>query len=183
MVVTSHRVLTFTPDADGEHFRQVDRPNVVGVGLSHDGNAGLLERGVKWGLIGVILTGAGQVVSLDGLVSDISFGSGAGAVGLGGILGLLQTMLDLIARLDEFMTIAGALTVIVAMGVLGLYMTTRDRVLRIELAGQEDLLVPVASDVDEGVVERLEAALTASPDGNLKSDDPLGSPDGTDGGT
>jgi hypothetical protein len=196
VVVTSHRVLVFTPERDGKRFRQVDRPNVVGVGLDHDGNERLLVGGLKWGVISVLLAGAGQVFSLDSLVSDISFGGGG--VGLGGVMGLLQQMLSLMAMLDELLTIVGALGVILAVGVLAVYMHTRERVLRLELAGEEDVIAPVADDVDEGVVAQLESALTASsgvtppdgtsptsapPDGSLKSDDPLGSPDGTDGGS
>jgi hypothetical protein len=44
VVVTSHRLLASTPSAEGQNLRKVDRPNVVGVGMGHDGNRTLLER-------------------------------------------------------------------------------------------------------------------------------------------
>ncbi len=69
VVVTSHRVLVFTPDREGSNYRQVDRPNVEGVDVTTSGDWSFLELGVKALVVGVVLVAAGMTVSLDSLVA------------------------------------------------------------------------------------------------------------------
>ncbi len=61
VVVTSHRVLAFTPRTEGANFRQADLPNVEGVGLGAQTEADLLERALRFGVIGVVLLGFGAL--------------------------------------------------------------------------------------------------------------------------
>jgi len=159
LVVTSHRLLVFAPDSSGSQFETIDRPNVVGLDIGHDGDAGLLGRALKWAFGGVALVVASQFVDLNGLVGDVDFGSAAG-IGMGGLFGMLQTMLNLITRIDELMRIFGALAVILAMVMLAAYMLTRDRVLTVALAGREDAVVAVPEGVDDDTVEAVRAALS-----------------------
>ncbi|MDS0221732.1 hypothetical protein NDI54_10285 [Haloarcula sp. S1AR25-5A] len=159
VVVTSHRVLVFTPDREGSNYRQVDRPNVEGVDVTTSGDWSFLELGVKALVIGVVLVAAGTTVSLDSLVSNVSLDSGgtASAVGIGGMLGMLQTMLTLMAQLDDLMRLFGGLALAFAAVVLGVYLWSRDRLLVVRVAGDDD--IELTAPDDESVVERIEAAI------------------------
>lgn len=181
VVVTSHRVLVFTPDREGSNYRQVDRPNVEGVDVTTSGDWSFLELGVKALVVGVVLVAAGMTVSLDSLVSNVSLDSGgaASAVGIGGMLGMLQTMLTLMAQLDDLMRLFGGLALAFAAVVLGVYLWSRDRLLVVRVAGDDD--IELTAPDDESVVERIEAAIVpgaaptdaANPDQQPPSDDPL----------
>ncbi|GGK67234.1 hypothetical protein [Haloarcula sebkhae] len=159
VVVTSHRVLVFTPDREGSNYRQVDRPNVEGVDVTTSGDWSFLELGVKALVVGVVLVAAGMTVSLDSLVSNVSLDSGgaASAVGIGGMLGMLQTMLTLMAQLDDLMRLFGGLALAFAAVVLGVYLWSRDRLLVVRVAGDDD--IELTAPDDESVVERIQAAI------------------------
>jgi len=180
VVVTSHRVLVFTPDREGSNYRQVDRPNVEGVDVTTSGDWSFLELGVKALVVGVVLVAAGTTVSLDGLVGNVSLDSGgaASAVGIGGMLGMLQTMLTLMAQLDDLMRLFGGLALAFAAVVLGVYLWSRDRLLVVRVAGDDD--IELTAPEDERVVDRIEAAIvpdaTPTDTGNADQsppDDPL----------
>ncbi|MFU1782838.1 hypothetical protein ACM16X_15750 [Haloarcula japonica] len=177
VVVTSHRVLVFTPDREGSNYRQVDRPNVEGIGVTTSGDWSFLELGVKALVVGIVLVGAGMTVSLDGLVGNVSLDSGgaASAVGIGGMLGMLQTMLTLMAQLDDLMRLFGGLALAFAAVVLGVYLWSRDRLLVVRVAGDDD--IELTAPDDESIVERIEAAIVPSsvPDDAGSADQP--SPD------
>ena len=174
VVVTSHRVLAFTPDYEGANYRQVDRPNVEGAELRTDGEFTFLQQAVKALLVGAVLVVAGLTVSLDGLVSGVSLDAGgaAGTVGLGGMLGVLQSLLGLLARLDDLMVLFGGLALAFGVVVLAVYVWSRERVLVVTVAGGDDVELPAPED--ERVLEQVQSALspgetTASP----LTDDPL----------
>jgi len=180
VVVTSHRVLVFTPDREGSNYRQVDRPNVEGVDITTSGDWSFLELGVKALVVGVVLVAAGTTVSLDGLVGNVSLDSGgaASAVGIGGMLGMLQTMLTLMTQLDDLMRLFGGLALAFAAVVLGVYLWSRDRLLVVRVAGDDD--IELTTPDDESVVDRIEAAIvpdaTPTDTGNADQsppDDPL----------
>ncbi|EMA19587.1 MULTISPECIES: hypothetical protein [Haloarcula] len=159
VVVTSHRILVFTPDREGSNYRQVDRPNVEGVDVTTSGDWSFLELGVKALVVGVVLVAAGMTVSLDSLVSNVSLDSGgaASAVGIGGMLGMLRTMLSLMAQLDDLLRLFGGLALAFAAVVLGVYLWSRDRLLVVRVAGDDD--IELAAPEDESIVERIEAAI------------------------
>jgi len=160
VVVTSHRVLAFTPDGDGANFRDVDRPNVTGVAEQASGEWGFLQQAIKALVVGVVLLVAGQTVSLDSMVTGVTIDSSAAQVGMGGMLGLLQQFLSLMAQLDELLTMFGALALLFGVVVFGVFVWTRERELMIGVAGDdaEDLRLPAPEDADE-MVQRLERAI------------------------
>ncbi|MFC7018091.1 MULTISPECIES: hypothetical protein [Haloarcula] len=170
LVVTSHRVLAFTPDRDGPNYRAVDRPNVEGVDVTTSGEPAFLEQGLKALVAGVVLVAAGQFVSFDSMVADVSVGGGqaASAVGIGQMLGLLQTMLTLLAQLDDLMQLFGGLALALSAVVLAVYAWSRERVLVVRVAGDEDLTLSAPGDED--TVDRIGAALRP---GDAPADDPL----------
>jgi hypothetical protein len=179
VVVTSHRVLTITPDRDGPNFQQVDRPNVVGVATGSDGNVALLGRGIRWTVIGLLMVGAGVLIDFESIVGSVNLtGSGAGQVGFGGILGVVQGMLNLLRQLDVVLQVLGALGALLGVLVLGVYLLGRESTLVIRVAGDEtsDLHLPRPGD-SGSIVERLDAAIfpdDRATGGPSPDSDPLG---------
>ena len=177
VVVTSHRLLAFTPDREGANYRQVDRPNVEGATCRTSGEFQFLQQAVKALVVGAVLVAAGMTVNLEGMVSGISLDSGgaASAVGIGGMLGLLQSMLSLLAQLDDLLRIFGGLALAFGAVVLAVYLWSRERMLVISVAGDED--IELSAPDDEGVVEQLQAAVVPGGGGETApsppGDDPL----------
>jgi len=160
VVVTSHRVLAFTPDGDGPNFRQVERPNVAGVSTGATASGALLGRGVRWTAIGLVLLGFGTVVDFGAIVGDVDLSTGGtGAVGLGGVLGAVQGMLDLLRQLDAILQTLGALVVLLGVLVLGAYLRTRTPTLVVEVAGDADDVHLPRPDDPAATVDRLDAAI------------------------
>lgn len=158
VVVTSHRMLAFDPDGDGATFRQVDRPNIEGVSADAQSDTALLGRGLKTFVVGIVLVGTGLVFDFGSIVGDTSLGGQSSQeLGIGGILGTLQQFLNLLAQLDFLLRVFGGLALFLAVVFFGVYWLTRDRTLRIAVAGGEDIHLPrPRSDADE-YAARLEA--------------------------
>jgi hypothetical protein len=184
VVVTTHRLLAFTPDSEGENFRDVDLPNVVGVESDADGDVDILVRGVKTLGVALVLVLVGQLIDFGSLIGTTSIDTGgAGGAGIGGLLGTLNGFLQLFARLDELLTLFGALLLLLAVVIFGAYLLTRQRVLRIDVAGDaDDILVDAPDGGLDGTVSRLEGALFGAPSGDrdTRSQEGETEADGTD---
>ena len=163
VVVTTHRVLAFTPEMEGENFRQVERPNVTDVSVRTDGETGFLMTGFRAGLFGIVFLGVGMVVDFGALMGDINLSemdAGAGALGIGGILGMVQGMIDILSSLDDYMRMFGALLLLFALVPVAVYVYSRETRLVLSIAGGDDL--PIASppeDADSIVAELRDAIL------------------------
>lgn len=161
IVVTSHRVLTFTPNMDGENFEQVERPNVTGVTTSAIARTGLAAKSIRYGVYSAMLMLAGLFLDFENLIGDIQFDTKAAqGTGAGGIVGLAQGMLAFFAQLDKLMQGIGALGLLVAVVVFAVYWLLRTPTLAISVAGDtEDLHVPRPDDPDLAVTALEEAIL------------------------
>lgn len=157
VVVTTHRVLAFTPADDGSNFESVERPNVTGVERTTRGSFAYLTQAVKALLVGGVLLAAGQVVSLDSMVGGIELTT-TGGMGLDGFLSLMQSLLGLLAMLDEIMTVAGALGLLLGAVILGAYALSRTDRLVVAVAGSEDLELP-AAETDDSIATQLDRAV------------------------
>lgn len=161
VVVTSHRVLAFTPGADGANYRAVDRPNVDGVARTVEGSERAVATALKALVVGAVLLGAGSLFSLDGLAESVDLsGAGTAQLGMGGMLSMLQQIFALLALLDDALVALGALVLLGAAAAMGWYAHSRTRLLRLSVAGEDDLVVPAPESDDEGVADRLEHAIT-----------------------
>ncbi len=154
VVVTSHRVLAFTPEMTGENLRQVDRPNVIGLERSSLTDDALLARGLRIGVWAVLLLGAGALFDFGSLIGGVDLtGQGTDELGLGGTLEGVQRMLDLLALLDELLLAAGAIAALAAVAALGLFWHRRRPTLAITVAGGEDIHVPRPGAGDRKALE------------------------------
>ena len=188
VVVTSHRLLAFTPDSDGENYRGVDLPNVADVRAGHEGEDNLLGQGARLSVYGGVLLAVGVFVDFGSFVPTDAFaGAGAGQLGMGGLLSILQRFLSLIARIDEFARMIGALLVLFAVFVFAVYLLTRDRVLEVSVAGDADpIRVPADDDTIDGAVADLEVVLFGDGDRGPNTGDreaPSGGADPLAGGS
>lgn len=174
VVLTSHRLLVFTPELAGANYRAVDRPNVEGVGTAARARGGLLERGVRYGVVGVALIGAGAVVDLEGVVDSVELGGASTQLGLGGLGRALGLMLALLSRLDDLLRAVGALAVLLAVALLAGYWYTRTPTLTVAVAGGEDIDLPrpdgPARERVEGLIAAVEAGGTGPRDPGTGTD-------------
>jgi hypothetical protein len=161
VVVTSHRVLTFTPGMDGENFEQVERPNVTGVSTSAIAPTNLAARAVRYGIYSAMLMLAGIFVDFGGLIGGASFDSQSlQETGASGIAGMAQGMLSFFTQLDDLMRMFGALGLLVAVVIFAVYWLLRTPTLAITIAGErEDLHVPRPEDPDLAVTALEEAII------------------------
>jgi hypothetical protein len=161
VVVTTHRVLVFTPEFGEKNYRHVDRPNVVGVKTDHTGRRTLLEYALKLGLGGALLVGIGLSVDFGNFVPTDTLPSTNSAMGIGSILGTVQSMMQLLAMLDEFMVMGGAMGVIAGTALGSVYVLTRTKLLVIECAG-EDITMAAPKENAKRVVTRIGDAIEPS---------------------
>lgn len=159
VVVTSHRVLTFTPKMDGENFQQVERPNVAGVSTSAIAPTNLAARAIRYGMYSAMLMLAGVFIDFGGLIGGASFDTQSlQGTGASGIAGMAQGMVSFFAQLDELMRTVGALGLLVAVAIFAVYWLLRTPTLAITIAGdREDLHVPRPEDPDLTVTALEEA--------------------------
>lgn len=150
VVVTTHRVLALAPSGDGERYRAIDRPNVLGASIDADGDRGHLLTAGKAGLVAALLFALDAAVDLGGLLSMSPADAPAGAAGA------LKTVASALALVDLLLTLAWALPAVVALAYLVRYVVGRRRALRIEIAGGDDVMIFVEENPP---VERLERAL------------------------
>jgi hypothetical protein len=184
VVVTSHRVLAFTPEMDGRNFQQADRPNAVSVKTSALAKGDLLERGIRYLVIGGVLIAAGTLFDFGSIMGDTDLSTGESTqLGLGGIMEITQQLLNLMQNLDQLLQTFGALALLLAVVLLGVYWFLRDPTLVIEMAGdEEDVHIPRSENVDQ-IRARLEQVILPDADVDAAAtaagstgppDDPLG---------
>jgi len=160
VVVTTHRVLALTPNAEGANFRAVDLPNVEGVEISTGGTGRYLRWTIRPLVLGAILVVAGTQLDLGDPLSGMDTSS-AEATGTGDILSTVSSLTSLLAVLDEVMLAIGGVCLLVVALLLGLYLHSRETALVIGVAGDDDLRLP-ADAGDESVVGRLETAIAGA---------------------
>jgi hypothetical protein len=160
VVVTSHRVLAFTPEMEGENFTQADLPNVESVDASSRSDGGLLSRAVQFGVVGAVLLVLGLVIDFESILGGATFDADAAQeVGAGGIISLAQRFISFMIQLDYLMRVFGALALLLAAVMFGVYWFLRDPTLKITVAGDKpDIQLPRPADVSE-TRARLEAAI------------------------
>jgi len=163
VVVTSQRLLAFTPDGDGANYRAVERPNVEGASLTHVAETKWIEYILKGTVFGVAGVGIGLTVDFGGLLSIQQINTSSGGIGLGAILGLLNSINQFLAKLNQYILVGGLLALTVALGALGKYIESRTHVLAISVAGEDVLHVRAPKDVGHHL-QRLQALLRGERD-------------------
>lgn len=154
VVVTSHRVLALTPDAEGPNFRAVDRPNVTAVRVEATGRWGLAVRGLKALVVGAFLLAGGVFVDLGGVFGTATPGS-AGSVGAGGILQILSLARTAASLANDVLLALGAVATLAGLAAIAGYLYTRSEDLVLGVAGDADLRLDADAfgDADREAIE------------------------------
>lgn len=155
--VTSHRLLVFFPeDAPGPNFRQVDNPNVEGASASIESDRGAVAKSVLWGVVGLAMVVGGVLVEVRDLLSlPDTFQDGA-VRGAGGLLSMLETVFTVIGFADEALAALGVGLLAIAGFYAYRYQDSREHVVTVAVAGDEDVRLAVDADGTEaaGALER-----------------------------
>ena len=151
VVVTTHRLLAWTPAGEGRRLRSVARPNVASVSEAREGGERAFGVALRAGVVGVVCLVVAPLAAVD--VPDVSGGEAA----LGGGLDALASLFGALALLDEALTVAGALALAVAAAAAGWFLRRRERVVRVDVAGEDD--VSVRADDPASAARGIEAAL------------------------
>lgn len=138
LVLTSHRLLAFTPDSDGRTLEVVHRPNVEAVTVASSARSGYLPPALKALLVGALLVGVGATIPVDGVADAAPTAGGASAPGLGQTIGVLGALLSAVALIDDVLRLLGALVLLGGVALLGLYLRSRKRVVVVSVAGGDD---------------------------------------------
>jgi len=177
VAITSHRVLAFTPQAEGADFRAIDRPNVRGVERRQESRLDLVPTATRIGAVGVLLAAVGILVDPAALLPrpDVSDAPGAG-----GMVGTIDGVIGFFHALDGILLAVGGLVLAVALLLVGLQIATREDQVAITVAGEEsDVHLP--GSIDDSDVDALEDAIAPQPSADVDSTD--GDADGADVGT
>lgn len=142
VVVTSHRLLVFTPHTDGPNLRTVERPNVTAVTKRSSGDARWLTAGAKWFVTGLTLAIVGLLLDLDGVIGEVSTDGTAGQVGVGWVTELFSVFNTVFSLLDDLLLVGGLVSLVAGLALFGWYWQTRADVLEIGLAGRSDIEIP-----------------------------------------
>ncbi|ELY98487.1 hypothetical protein [Natrialba asiatica] len=188
IVVTSHRVLAFDRSSrsrlPGTHpYRHVDRPNVQHVTVSQSGSTRHLLRSLLTGAIGLTLLTTAAVVSFGELVPELELDGTAArdragtATDAGDAAGTtaavdstFETLGVLFQILDTGVLVGGILSLALAAVFAGLYIRSRSRQLVLQVAGGDDIAVPLGETDDAAPITlSLSEAIQPGPTADQRS--------------
>lgn len=156
VVVTTQRVMFFTPYVDGKNVRYTDRPNVAGIKASNSGNKRVLSVGATVGLTGVFLLVLGNTLSLSvpSALNDIRGEAVPGA-------GMANSVASAIELIDTLLLILGVLFLANAAIITGYYFLKREGTVTVEVAGGEDVELSTREDEEpDRLAEKLRKAVS-----------------------
>jgi len=156
VVVTTQRVILFTPYADGKNVSYVDRPNVTAIRADESGDRRVLSVGATVGLTGVFLLVLGNTLSISvpGALNDIRGESVPGA-------GMANSVASAIELIDTLLLVLGGLFLANAAVITGYYFLKREGTVTVEVAGENDMELSTHEDEDaDRLVKKLRKAVS-----------------------
>ncbi|WP_338742365.1 hypothetical protein [Haloplanus salilacus] len=158
--VTTHRVLAYNPATDGRRFEAVDRPNVCGIDVDASGDPRYLRWGLRAALYGLVGLGGGVALRALNVASTLSVGETARDAPVGGVLAVTDAIAGAVATLATLLIVVGVSLLVVAIGLLGRYLRTRDPALVVDRFGDDPVRLPAPRTDGERAASTLSAALT-----------------------
>lgn len=154
--ISTHRLFALTgEDMAATTLQTVMLPNVVGFGTTTGGKQAYGLRTVRTGIYAVLLLGAGLFVDLEGLISPVAAPSGAG---IGGVVSMVNLLIDLVALVDDVLLGVGLLSLVGALFFAARYLASRDRYFEVTVSGDEPIRIPIDAEA-RPPIDRLEEAL------------------------
>lgn len=156
VVLTTRRLLVVRERAS-PRVRAVDRANLGTVRTRTTSDRAHLLLAAQWVGLGLFLLAAWRIVPLGEFVRPIDPPPG---VGFDGLFAAVNALVALLAFLDEAFLAAGVLALVWAVGRVGRYLSGRERVLEVTVAGESPITLPATAS--EETVDRLRT-LVSSP--------------------
>lgn len=167
VVVTTHRVLAFTPtDGSGPNYRAIDLPNVTRVTAGGESDGEALQQAIVWGVFGIVLVGGGIAFEMGSLFSLPETLESGAVGGTGGIVSGFRTLVSLLSLLDEAVAVVGVGALAVGAVSAYRYLDSREHVVTLAVAGDDDVRLPVTGASTD--------PSTASPHAEAHADDRAG---------
>lgn len=158
--VTTHRVLAYNPAAAGRRFEAVDRPNVCGIDVDASGDPRHLRWGLRALLYGLVGLGGGGALRALNVAGTLSVGEAARDAPVGGVLAVTDAVAGTVATLATVLLFGGIGLLVVAVGLLGRYLRTRDPALVVDRFGEAPVRLPAPRTDGERAASTLSDALT-----------------------
>lgn len=166
VVLTDRRLVVFR-EAVSPSIRAVDRVNLGDVNNRTKSTPGHLLSAVQWAILGGFLLAAWRLVPFGALVRPVDPPEGTG---FGELFEAVNTIVRLMAFLDEAFLAAGVLALAWGAVRVGRYLYGRTRVLEVTVAGEEP--ITFTDDVGNESMERLRTLVRqAKPSAAEKSDE------------
>ena len=163
IVITSHRVLVFTPTTDGSEYRHVDRPNIGAVKTKTDGNYAAVAYAAGAGILATVLLGVASQFQFRSLSPSLDTGTETDGGDVSDVFGIVD---GLFALVDLFVLGAGVLAAIVAVVFAGLYLSSRERRLVLDVRGDDSIAIPITGREGE-LASELEDAVWSATDSTV----------------
>lgn len=154
VAVTTHRVLTYAPEGDGPTLQAAPLPNVEGIEAGNAGDEAHAWRGLRYGVYAVVLFGASTVFSFDGMTAV----EPPGQTGAGQVVSMAVAMTGILGLVDDLLRLIGVIVLLVALAFAAIYGYSRERLLRVRVAGDDPITLPTATD-PSAAADRLALAL------------------------
>ena len=154
--ISTHRLFALTAEEiDSTTLQTVMLPNVEGFETTAGGKQAYGIRAVRTGIYSVLLLGAGTFVDLEGLISPVTAPAGAG---IGGVLTMVNRLIELVSFVDDALLVTGLVFLAGALFFTAKYLASRDRYFEVIVSGSETVRLPIDSEV-RPPIDRLEEAL------------------------
>ncbi|MFB6123966.1 MAG: hypothetical protein ABEJ78_10970 [Haloferacaceae archaeon] len=137
VAVTSHRVVAFDPDADGQSFTSLARPNVTDVRFDTAGDERYLRWSLRAGVYGLVALGGGVALDAANVASMLTVD--ADATALSGVLSLVDLFVTAIRLATAVSLAAGVALLVVAVAVGALYARSRQPSFVLDRAGDDPI--------------------------------------------
>lgn len=162
LAVTDHRLLALTPDVRGANFYRVDRPNVEDVSVGTESNLRYLSWIASAVILAIPFLAGSRLLSFDGMFSGVNYQEGGSAMGID--LSWLDTVATVFALVDDALLVAGVACLLLVVPFSLLYVRSRTTVVRVRVAGGDDVSIPVGNQPDVDVaVDAVREALGFAP--------------------
>jgi hypothetical protein len=159
VAVTSHRVVAFDPDADGQPFTAIARPNVAGVRFETAGDDRYLRWGARAGVYGLVTLAGAFVLDATNITSMLAVDAAPSA--LSSVVSLVSLVAATIRLAIRASLVAGVVLLVVALGLGGLYLQSRQPSFVVERVGAAPARYATTRSEGRRAVAELGAVLDA----------------------
>lgn len=162
VTVTTHRVLALSEHGDTQRFEHADLPNVEDVRTRTKGDFRYLNWGIRGGVSGLLMLGGGVLLQTNPMFQQMfdaldRVQSSGSVAGVGDMLGTIMSWLSV---LNVALVVVGLVATVGALGLLALYLGSRQRELVIDVVERDPIRVPVEDEREEAqVTSRLKGTL------------------------